>query len=179
MKLLRKLLFTITMFLSVFSVSFSQNETINFSKPQSSFWNNVRFGGGLGLSFNNGFFSGSIAPSAIYQFDPQFALGTGLNVTYNSLRDSYQSTILGASIILLYNVIPQIQLSSEWEQLYVSRNFENNLENEDDAYWYPAVFLGAGFTSQMVTFGIRYDVLYDENQSIYANAWVPFVRVFF
>ena len=41
------------------------------------------------------------------------------------------------------------------------------------------LFIGAGYRSGNVTFGIRYDVLYDEKKSIYADAWVPFVRVFF
>ena len=39
--------------------------TQNYRSP--NFWDNVRFGGGLGLGFGNDFFSGSITPSAIYQ----------------------------------------------------------------------------------------------------------------
>ena len=30
-----------------------------------------------------------------------------------------------------------------------------------------------------VTFGIRYDVLYDSERSIYADPWAPFVRFYF
>ena len=47
-------------------------------KTKSEFWSHVRFGGNLGLSFGNEFFSGTLAPSAIYQFDRQFALAPPL-----------------------------------------------------------------------------------------------------
>ena len=30
-----------------------------------------------------------------------------------------------------------------------------------------------------VTVGIRFDVLYDSNRSLYANEWSPFIRVYF
>ena len=155
----------------------------------SSFWQNVRFGGGVGLSFGNGFFSGTLAPSAIYDFNEQFSAGVGLNGTYNKLKATsqnfgYESTIFGGSILTLFNVIPQIQLSGEFEQLYVTRKYDTgNIDTfavvEDDNYWYPALFLGAGYRTNNVTVGIRYDVLYDEQQSIYANAWAPFFRVYF
>jgi len=41
------------------------------------------------------------------------------------------------------------------------------------------LFLGVGYNSGPVTFGIRFDVLYDRNKSIYSESWVPFVRVYF
>ena len=143
------------------------------------FWDHVRFGGGLGLSFGDGFFSGTIAPSAIYEFNDQFALGVGLNGTYNSLKNTYKSTIIGGSVLSLFNVIPELQISAEFEELNVSRKYDDVFALEDDNYWYPALFLGAGYRNQNFTMGIRYDVLYDEGKSIYANAWMPFVRVYF
>jgi len=51
--------------------------------------------------------------------------------------------------------------------------------NADDSYWYPALFLGVGYTSGRMTFGIRYDVLYDDDKSIQPEAWMPFVRFWF
>ncbi|MFC4722568.1 alpha-ketoglutarate decarboxylase [Geojedonia litorea] len=145
----------------------------------NQFWDYVRFGGGIGLGFGDGFFSGTLAPSAIYEFNPQFALGVGLNGTYNKRKNIYKSTILGGSLIGLVNPIDVIQLSAEFEELHVSRKWDNRLGLENDNYWYPALFLGAGYRAQNVAIGIRYDVLYDEAKSIYANAWMPFVRVYF
>ncbi len=152
---------------------------IRAQKAPSEFWNHVHFGGGIGLSFGDGFFSGTLAPSAIYQFDERLAVGVGLNGTYNSLKNEYTSTIFGGSILTLFNVIPEIQLSAEFEELNVNRKFDSRFGVDNDNYWYPALFVGAGFRSRNVTVGIRYDVLYDERDSIYADAWMPFVRIYF
>ncbi|NER18020.1 alpha-ketoglutarate decarboxylase [Spongiivirga citrea] len=155
-------------------LSFAQ---VSANKTQSNFWENVRFGGGVGLSFGDGFFSGSLAPSAIYQFSPQFATGLGLSGSYVKSRNDFSSTVLGASILNFYSPIPEIQTSAEFEILNVDRNFESDFIDEN--YWYPALYLGLGYNTGNVTVGIRYDVLYDENDSIYAEPYAPFVRVFF
>jgi hypothetical protein len=163
----------IVIFMLMTSLSFSQQKT------NTDFWNNVRFGGGLGLNFGNGFSSITIAPSAIYEFNNTVALGVGLNATFNNQKSVSKSTILGGSVIGLFNVIRELQLSAEFEQLNVDRNFNINLNIEDENYWVPALFIGAGYRSGNVTFGIRYDVLYNEEQSIYLDPWMPFVRFFF
>ncbi len=149
------------------------------TQQQNEFWQHLRFGGGIGLSFGDEFFSGTLAPSAIYQFNPQFAAGIALNGTYSSLKNTYNSTILGGSVLALYNVIPEIQLSAEFEELYVTRNYQYDGLNSREIYWYPAMFMGIGFHSRNVTVGIRYDVLYNGERSIYANAYAPFVRIYF
>jgi hypothetical protein len=143
-----------------------------------NFWDNVRIGGGLGLSFGDGFFSGTVSPIAIYEINPQFSAGLGLNATINNRKNFYKSTILGGSLITLFNPTRSIQLSAEYEQLHVNRNWDDSF-TPDDKYWYPALFLGAGYRNGNVTFGIRYDVLYDDTKSIYADAWLPFVRFYF
>lgn len=145
----------------------------------NDFWTNVRYGGGLGLNFGNGFFGATIAPSAIYQINNPLAIGVGLNATFNNQKDVYKSTILGGSIIGLFNIIREIQISAEYEQLHVSRRYDIALNSEDDKYWSPALFFGAGYRSGNVTFGIRYNVLHDTNKSIYLDPWVPFVRFYF
>lgn len=159
------------------TLSFSQE---NLTENENNFWKHVRFGGGLGLSTGDGFFSATLAPNAIYQFNRKYGLGVGLNGTYNRQKNVYKSTIFGGSVIGLYNPIPEIQLSTEFEALNVNRKFEGAFSNnQDDNYWYPALFIGAGYRTNNITFGIRFDVLYDDNKSIYANSWMPFVRVLF
>ena len=145
----------------------------------SNFWKNVRFGGGIGLSFGDGFFSGTLAPSAIYQVNKTVSVGLGLNGTYNKQKNLYSSTILGGSVISLFNVIEAVQLSAEFEALNVNRKYEAALGFQDENYIYPALFLGAGYRTGNITMGLRYDVLYDKNKSIYASAYLPFVRVYF
>ncbi len=172
---LQKNMLFIGFLLSISTVSVSQT----LSPDSNGFWEQVSFGGGIGLSFGNGFFSGTLAPSAIYEFNRQFALGLGLNGTYNSRKDFYKSTIFGGSILGLFNPIQEIQLSAEFEELNVHRNWENDLDIADENYWYPALFMGVGYRTQNITIGIRYDILYDEDKSIYADPFVPFVRVYF
>lgn len=146
---------------------------------ETNFFDNVRFGGGIGLGFGDGFFSGTLAPSAIYQFNPQFAMGIGLNGTYNkSKRSGYHSTILGGSAMAFYQIIPEIQLSAEFEELHVARRWEHDGGNRKDDYWVPSLFFGAGFSTGNVTMGLRYNVLHNR-KSIYGNAYMPFVRVYF
>ena len=163
-------------FLIVLSIN-TYSQSVN--NENSMFWENVSFGGGLGLSFGNGFFSGTIAPSAIYNFNEKFSTGLGLNATYAKQKNVHTSTILGGSIIGFYNPIPQLQISAEFEELNVSRKFEFIGSNITDNYWYPALSLGAGYRKANVTFGIKYDVLYDSQKSIYADAYIPFVRFYF
>lgn len=148
-------------------------------EQKSEFWSNVRIGGGIGLSFGDGFFGATLAPSAVYDFDEKLSLGVGLTGTYNKQKNFYESTIIGGSLLGLYNIIPQLQVSAEFEELNVSRKFDSQFSNPNDNYWYPALFIGAGFRQQNFTIGIRYDVLYDSAKSVYANAYVPFVRVYF
>lgn len=173
------LLLFLLLFISI-PATYSQTEDqVDAGVPQPSFWSQLRYGGGIGLSFGSGFFSGTLAPSAIYPFNEKVAVGMGLNFTYNSFDNEYNSTIVGVSVISLFNPIRELQLSAEFEQLYVNRNFEDFLAIEDESYWYPGLFLGIGYGNRNVSVGIRFDVLYDSSRSIYANPWVPFVRVYF
>lgn len=168
-----RIIFTLTLILISTNMSWGQNQ------QQNEFWDHVRFGGGIGLSFGDGFFSGTLAPSAIYQFNSQFAAGIALNGTYNSLKNTYNSTIVGGSVLALYNVIPEIQFSAEFEELNVTRNYLHDGLNDSVNYWYPALFMGIGFHSNNFTLGIRYDLLFNREKSVYAEAYAPFVRIYF
>ncbi|WP_372757255.1 alpha-ketoglutarate decarboxylase [Mariniflexile sp.] len=175
-----KTFFLITKFSIVFFAIFiSSHSNLNAQQSNSEFWKNVRFGGAIGLSFGEGFFSGTLAPNAIYEFNDYVGLGVGLNGTYNRQKDFYKSTILGGSLIGLFSPINEIQLSLEFEELHVNRRFDSRLNLENDTYWSPALFVGAGYRSGNVTFGLRYDLIYNETKSVYANAWTPFVRFYF
>ena len=157
----------------------SQNLENTQSVKNDTFWNSVRFGGSLGLSFGNNYFSGELAPSALYDFNKTFSLGLGLNAGYGKV-DNYKATSLGGSLIGLVRPIPQLQLSTEFQELYIDRKFEyigaNNVHSKD---WVPALFLGLGYTNGPVTAGLKYDVLYDSDKSLYNSALLPFVSVYF
>ncbi len=145
---------------------------------KGDFWSHVRFGGGLGLGFTNGGFNGSISPSAIYQATDNFAVGTSLSFNYAKFNDN-KLLAYGGSVLTLFNPIQFIQLSAEFEELRINKTIAAIPNDIKDDYWSPGLFLGLGYTDRNFTVGIRYDVLYDDQKSIYANAWMPFVRVYF
>jgi hypothetical protein len=167
----------------IFSIffSFSQNDTI--PKTKSEFWKKVQFGGGLGLGLGNDYTNISISPTGYYNINPKVAVGVGLTGSYVSQKSDnnylgYKSTILGGSLIGLFNPINEIQLSAELEQLRVNRKFDSSVYLDDD-FWNTAVFLGAGYRTQNVTLGVKYNILHNDKNQVYSQAWLPFVRVMF
>ncbi len=144
----------------------------------TDFWNNVRFGGGFGLNFGNDYFSGTIAPSGIYDFNDVFSAGIGLNFSYIK-NNNHKTTVLGASLLTFYSPIPQLQLSGEFEESHIKRTLELNGDEFSDNYWSPALYIGLGYVTRNITVGFRYDVLHDKDKSLYLDAITPFIRVYF
>lgn len=150
----------------------------NIPQKSSDFWNHVRFGGSLGLSFGNGNFTGALAPSAIYDFNSYFSAGVGVSGAYASQR-RYKATSFGGSIIGMLRPIQALQLSTEYEQLNINRRYEYEGGSVRDQYWVPALFLGIGYNAGPVVTGVRYNVLHDDERSFYGSAFMPFVSVYF
>lgn len=171
----KPLLLCILLIISTNSLLFSQGSDFAEERP---FLEQVRFGGSLGLSLRNGFFNASIAPKAVYDFNSYSSAGIGLLGSYTN-ASNYEAFTYGGSILGLLRPIRGLQLSAEFEELKVNRNLNFEGANRKTSYWYPALFLGAGFTTGPMTVGIRYDVLFQDNKSIYGNALMPFVSVYF
>jgi long-subunit fatty acid transport protein len=167
-----------SLILCVFFTSFWSFGYSQLSPRNSDFWNQVYFGGSLGLGFGNNSFNASFSPSAIYQATEQLGVGAGINFNYAKFRDA-KFIAYGGSVLSLFNPIPALQLSAEMEQLRVNRELELDGGTLEENYWSPALFLGIGYNNRNVTLGIRYNVLHDQQKSIYANALMPFVRVYF
>jgi len=162
------------MILLTFSTAAAQEK-----KSKSEFWRRVQFGGGLGLGFGSGYTDIAVAPSAIYNFNDYFAAGVGLQGSYVKVKNSYDSFIYGGSLIALFNPIEAIQLSAELEQLRVNTDFQYQGNDVEDNFWNTGLFLGAGYRTQNVTIGIRYNLLHDPDKPVYSEAFMPFVRVYF
>lgn len=154
--------------LLITSISYAQID----SKPK--FWDNVRFGGGIGLGFGNNNTTIAISPSAIYTFDDTFALGLTTSYLYNKNFD-LNTNVFGAGLIGLYNPLNVIQLSAEFEQSFARQKLGMEKYNFD----FPALYLGIAYRSGWFAGGLRYDVLYDSNRSVYATAFSPIVRFYF
>ncbi|WP_264560178.1 hypothetical protein [Flavobacterium sp. N2270] len=154
-------------------------QDLNKTKTKSEFWEHVQLGGGLGLGFGSGYTNITIAPSAIYNFNEKTALGLGTQYSYVYQKGFYKSHIYGGSIIGLFNPIQQIQLSAELEQLRVNNSYETTGNDFKDDFWNTALFIGAGYRSQSVTIGLRYNVLHKDKNNVYVDALMPFIRIYF
>jgi len=145
---------------------------------KSDFWRNVQYGGGIGLGFSNNAFNASLSPSAIYQVSESFATGAGLNINYTSFNNNTLFAY-GGSLLNFYNPIPQIQLSAELEQWRVNQSQNSFGDIQPNLnFWTTALFLGIGYRTRNVTIGLRYDII-DDDQSIYVDPLIPFVRFYF
>lgn len=167
--------------ISLFSHLIIAQEQDNVMANNTRFWDRVQFGGGVGLGIGSGYTDISVMPSAIYNINEIVAVGAGLQFGYLSSKNYYSSYIYGGSIVGLVNPIPEIQLSAELEQVRVNTDYKatNNRPSFSDDYWNTALFLGAGYRTGSVTVGARYDVLFNEDRSLYGSAFMPFVRVYF
>ena len=148
------------------------------SSNQSDFWKKVQFGGGFNLGFGSGFTNIGVSPSMLYNVNDFVSVGTGLQVSYISATNNYSSLIYGINLTTLFNPIETIQLSVDLEQLRINTTFDNSAFAKQ-SFWNTGLWLGAGYRTNNITIGGRYNVLFNANKSIYNSAFLPFVRVYF
>ena len=148
------------------------------AENKSDFWSDVQFGGGIGLALGSGYSNISISPTAIYNVNQYVSVGAGLQYSFLKQSDFYSSHMYGGSVIALFNPIEEIQLSTELEQLRVNVDLEGSNSNSAD-FWNTGLFVGAGYRMDNITIGVRYNVLFNNDKNVYADALIPFVRVFF
>lgn len=136
-----------------------------------------RFGGGVGLSFWNDGTDILIAPKAYYNISPILISGFGLTYIYSDYKTNfytYTSNSFGGSLFFAARPIEFIQISAEYEGLQTNRR-----GNFDEEYWNNSIYLGISFVSGPVSFGIRYDVLFDSDKSPYSSAVNPVIGFYF
>ncbi|MGA9271713.1 MAG: hypothetical protein WBV45_13920 [Lutimonas sp.] len=154
-----------------------QNTTQSGKQQQYDYQRHWSFGGWFGLSFWNGGTDIMIAPKAYYNVSPKFLTGFGITYIYSDSDDdvfSYHSNSIGGSVMVGARPVPMLQLSAEYEGLNTTRSGAFA-----DTYWNNALYLGASFVSGVVSFGVRYDVLYDSTTSAFGSPWSPFIGFYF
>ncbi|WP_228778770.1 hypothetical protein [Flavobacterium sp. J49] len=169
---------SLTFFLILPFVVFSQEPTQTQAETES-FWDHVQFGGGLGVAIGNDFTDITVAPSAIYNFNEHFALGTGLQYSRLKQKNFYASNVVGASIVGLYNPIEEIQLSLELEEVHVNTTYDDLYDSVKRSFWNTGLYVGAGYRADNVTIGARFNLLFDKDKDLYGDAFMPFIRVYF
>lgn len=163
-----------------------QSQSVTTQKKTYTYQKSWSYGGNIGLSFWNGGTDILIAPKAYYHVSPQFMTGFGLTYIYSSQDDDfakYSQNSFGPSIMGAFRPIPFLQLSAEYEGLQTNGSstikYPGDREKNSYSYWNNAIYLGASFVSRNVSFGVRYDVLYDSTRSVYSSAWSPVIGFYF
>ena len=155
----------------------SQEKTVTTQKPKPVYPRHWSFGGWFSMSFWNGGTDIMVAPKAYYHVSPKFLTGFGITYIYSDSNDElfdYHSNSIGGSLMMAVRPIPAFQLSMEYEGLNTTR-----IGFAEDTFWNNALFLGASFVQGPVSFGVRYDILYDEFTSAFGSAWTPFIGFYF
>ncbi len=140
----------------------------------------IGFYGGFGLSLGTDYTYLSLQPGLLYHFHKKLKLGAGVQYTYLKSNKSYYGVnynynIFGFNSMILYDPIEGLETSLEYENLYVKKDFNNVKTN----FWSPSLFAGLGYHFGAVVAGFKYNFLYDPETSIYQDAFIPFIRIYF
>ncbi len=142
---------------------------------KETFKDRLFFNGNVGFSFGD-ITQVQLSPGVGYRVNNEFGIGTGITYIYSS--DSRGSTKLSQSIFgprafAIYKFHPQFYATSKYEFLRFKQKIGNTVSAKREV---PAWFVGLGFRtgSQGIGFSVEglYDILHDENKSIYSNAFV-------
>jgi len=137
-----------------------------------------QFYGGFGLSLTNQYFYIEFQPGILYRMTPKFHLGSNLNFNY-ATRTNYgvrqNIFVYGFDALAIYLPFRQMEMSADYQYLY-ARIQQNSQWTKRQV---PALFIGAGYRTPHAVIGIRYDLLYQENRSLYPSAFMPYIRIYF
>ncbi len=156
--------FNYCVFIWFVNLKFMHNKYRNRNK---SFWNNVQFGGGLGLGLVMDILILWLRQVLFITLIEYVSAGLGVQYNYVKQRDLYKANMYGGSVVALFNPIEELQISTELEQLRVNRTFNDSFGSDSQDFWNTALFVGAGYRNENVTIGIRYNVLIKTETKIY------------
>lgn len=188
MKRVKKIYFLIIMFL-IANISFAQEfitedeATGNTSKV--SFWDNVYFGGDLGMSFGSYTYV-NIAPEAGYIFTDRFSAGVGIIYQYynlNSTVNPYKTSVYGGKVFARFFVWESLFLYGVTEIVSLeSRYFDYTGQFESqNRFLMASPLVGVGYFQRFSNKGgVALMLLFNLNQSRnspYYNYPMPIIRV--
>ena len=172
----------ITLVVLLFSLYAGAQQTLYFNtccpKEETGRPSRVRFYGGFGLGISNNGFYLDLQPGLMYRIKPGFYAGSNLQLTYQSVRNyglRSRYYVYGADALLAYLPWRYLELSVDYQYLFVRKS----VGNTSTRWEVPAFYLGAGYRTRNVVIGLRYDLLYDANKSIYPSAFTPYIRIYF
>ncbi|SNR77005.1 hypothetical protein SAMN04488009_3690 [Maribacter sedimenticola] len=159
--------------------AFSQTTNISVIDSAATIEPKLKFGCGFGLNFLGGT-NITLSPNLRYAISDKFNLGAGIQGSYTSIKDVQKTTTFGANIITEYIPTRKFTTLLEFAQLKVNNTRETPTGEVKDDFWESALFVGAGFNiNNKITIGAKYNVLYDDDESVYTSPIIPFVNISF
>ncbi|MEJ1222526.1 alpha-ketoglutarate decarboxylase [Sediminicola sp. 1XM1-17] len=141
--------------------------------------NKLKFGMGFGLNFVGGT-NISLSPNLTYNVSEKVGIGVGLQGSYAAIKDLQNTTTFGGNIIAQYSPIKKITTLIEFVELNVTTKTETPTGQIKETYWDSALFVGAGYNiTAKIAIGAKYNLLYDEDESVYTSPVLPFVNITF
>jgi long-subunit fatty acid transport protein len=139
----------------------------------------LKFGVGFGMSFVGGT-NVSLAPTLSYPLSQKVSVAAGVQASYTSIKDLQNTFTFGGSVMTLYTPVKILSLLAEFTQLNVTTEKEVEDVTSKDSYWDSALFLGGGINiTEKISVGAKYNLLYDEDESVYTSPVIPFVNITF
>jgi len=146
---------------------------------ESNFWDNVRFGGNLGLQFGNPTYV-LLSPSIAYIppaeiLDEKLMLGLGVTYIYSKVKYAdvnYVSNIYGGRLFARYLVTDNLFAYTEYESL----NAPNYINDNSQRTWVNSFFVGGGYLQSVGGRGgfsvtVLYNLAWTPNNLIYSSPW--------
>lgn len=167
-------------FLVLFSTTtmYSQTTSIAVIDSTSQKESKLKFACGFGLNFV-GATNISLSPNLIYKASDKISLGAGLQGSYAAIKDLQKTTTVGFNVISFYTPSKSITTLLEFVQLNANTKIETPIEAKN-SFWDTALFVGAGLNiTNKFTIGAKYNLLYNEGESVYTSPIIPFVNITF
>ena len=165
-----------TLSLIIFSVlSFSQ--IAMSSGTQTNRWT---FGGGLGIGFgSNSYFNLQVSPRVGYKITEQLEGGIIGNVSWQK-DDYYNSVMYGFGPFVNYYFARSFFLGANLQQYFITteaKHYDYKYNTDETA-----LYLGGGYMQNIgnnafIQFGIMYNVLWQDRDSIFSTGFVPSIGV--
>ena len=188
---INKAVFLFVIIFSIVSKSFAQEfiteDEVTGDTDKESFWDNVYFGGDLGMSFGSYTYI-NIAPEAGYVFTERFSAGAGIIYQYYNLASTvnpYKTSVYGAKVFARFFVWENLFLYGVTEFVSLeSRYFDYTGQFEhQDRFLMASPLVGVGYFQRFSNKGgVGLMLLFNLNQSRnspYYNYPMPIIRVGF
>ena len=180
-------LFFVLLTNDIFSQEFITEDEATGNTDKPSFWDNVYFGGDLGMSFGSYTYV-NIAPEAGYIITDRLSAGVGIIYQYynlNSVVNPYKTSVYGGKVFARFFVFDNVFLYSVTEIVSLeTRYFDYTGQFEkQNRFLMASPLVGAGYFQRFSDKGgVGLMLLFNLNQSRnspYYNYPMPIIRLGF